>query len=113
MQKNKWSYAAATGGILNSNVAVTIRAAQTGKKNYVCSLQIHAEALGSATEVAIRDGAGGTVLWRTKVGTGGLPLVSVEFEDAIEGSENTLLEVVTLTASGTGAVYINAQGYSA
>jgi hypothetical protein len=109
-----WSYPAATGGILNTTTAVTVKtAAGLGIRNYVKSLQLMSEALGTATEFAIRDGAGGTVLWRTKIGTGGLtggePIV---FDPALKGSANTLLEVVTLTASGTGAVYPNLQGYT-
>jgi hypothetical protein len=73
-----------------------------------------AEALGAATELAIRDGAAGTVLWREKIGTPGVPQgVSINFQTPLRGTANTLLEVVTLTASGTGAVYFNAQGYAA
>ncbi len=68
--------------------------------------------LGTATEFVIRDGAGGTVLWRTKISTaglvGGLP---IEFDPPLFSSVNTLLEICTLTASGTGAVYCNVQGF--
>ena len=107
-----WAYAAANLGIVNTTTAVTIKAAVAAKKNYITSIQIHAEALNTATEVAIRDGAGGAVLWRTKIGTGGLPLVTINFPNPLVGSTNTLLEVVTLTASVSGAVYFNAQGYT-
>jgi hypothetical protein len=83
----RWNYAAATAGILNTTTAVTIKAAA---------------------------GVGGTVLWREKVGTAGAPQgVSINFQTPLRGTANTLLEVVTLTASGTGAVYFNAQGYTA
>lgn len=110
-----WSYAAATAGILNTTTAVTVKAAAgAGVRNYVTGLQVSAEALGTATEVAIRDGAGGTVLWRTKIGTGGLVAGrEIVFSTPLTGTANTLLEVVTLTASGTGAVYVNLQGYAA
>lgn len=110
-----WSYAAAASGIVNSTVAVTIKAAAgAGMCNYLTSLQIMAEALGAATELAIRDGAAGTVIWRTKIGTGGLTTgLQLNFPSPIRSTANTLLEVVTLTASVTGAVYVNAQGYVA
>jgi hypothetical protein len=111
---NNWVYAAAASGILNTTTAVTIRgAAGSGIRNYISSLQIQAEALTNATEVVIRDGAGGTTLWRTKIGTAGLlDGLSVVFPSPITGTANTLLEVATLTASGAGAVYVNAQGFS-
>lgn len=110
--ENEWTYAAAASGIVDTNSAVTIKAAAgSNVRNYVTSIQIMSEALTNATELAIRDGAAGTVLWRTKIGTGGLPLTTVRFDDPLRGTANTLLEVVTLTASGAGAVYFNAQGY--
>jgi hypothetical protein len=112
---NTWQYAAAAGGILNTTTAVTMKAAAgAGLRNYIVSCQLSAEALGAATEVAIRDGAAGTVIWRTKIGTGGLTTgQSLFFDQALKGTANTLLEVVTLSASVTGAVYMNCQGYVA
>jgi len=110
-----WSYPAASGGILNTTTAVTIKAAAgAGLRNYIRSVQISAEALTNAAELVIRDGAAGTVLWRTKIGTGGLlGGRDIVFKTPLKGTANTLLEVVTLTASGAGAVYFNAQGFSA
>ena len=112
----EWSYAAAASGIVNTTTAVTIKAAPAPAtwRNYITDLQFMAEALGAATELAIRDGAGGTVLWRIKIGTGGLTGgLSVNFQSPLRGSPGNLLEVVTLTASTTGAVYFNAQGFIA
>jgi hypothetical protein len=109
-----WAYAAATSGISNTTTAVTmVAAAAAGIRNYVTRLDLMCEALGTATEVAVRDGAGGSVLWRTKVGTGGQPLIHIAFPNPIKSTAATLLEVVTLTASGTGACYVNAGGYQA
>jgi hypothetical protein len=108
-----WSYAAATGGILNTTTAVSFKAAAAaGIRNYITNIQVMSEALTTATELAIRDGAGGTVLWRIKIPTGGLPTAQFDFAVPLRGTAATLLEVVTLTASGAGAVYFNAQGFT-
>ena len=113
--ENEWVYAAASGGIANTTTAVTLVAAQAaGIRNYLTNLQLSSDALGAATEIAIRDGAGGTVLWRGKIGTAGIAGVStIQFSDPLKSTAATLLEVVTLTASVTGSVYVNAQGYIA
>jgi len=113
--ENEWVYAAASGGITNTTTAVTLVAAQAaGVRNYLTSLQISSDVLGAATEIAIRDGAGGTVLWRGKIGTAGIAGVStIQFSDPLKSTAATLLEVVTLSASVTGGVYVNAQGYIA
>lgn len=109
----RWNYAAAAGGITNTSTAVTfIAAAGAGIRNYVASIQLDAGTLGAATEVAIRDGAGGTVLWRILVGTAGISR-TVNFTVPLKGTANTLMEVVTLTPTVTGPVYYNAQGYQA
>lgn len=111
---SSWSYAAAASGIVNTTTAVTIRAAAGANlRNYITNIQIAADALGAATEIAIRDGAAGPVLWRGKVQTAGLPFVNFDLNVPLRGSLNTLLEVVTLSATVTGGVYFNCQGYSA
>lgn len=108
----EWQYAAAASGIVNTGTAVTIKAAAlAGRLNAIGSIQVTSEALTTATELAIRDGAGGTVLWRIKIPTGGMSQTSFVCDPPIKGTAATLLEVVTLTASGTGAVYFNAQGW--
>lgn len=113
--ENEWVYAAASGGITNTTTAVTLVAAQAaGIRNYLTNLQLSSDALGAATEIAIRDGAGGTVLWRGKIGIAGIAGVSnIQFSDPLKSTAATLLEVVTLSASVTGGVYVNAQGYIA
>ena len=113
--ENEWAYAAASGGITNTNTAVTLVAAQAaGIRNYLTSLQLSSDALGAATEIAIRDGAGGTVLWRGKIGTAGIAgVITIQFSDPLKSTAATLLEVVTLSASVFGGVYVNAQGYIA
>lgn len=113
--ENDWSYAAAASGIVNTTTAVTFKAAAgSGLKNYITAVQFMAEALTTATELVIRDGAAGTVKWRIKIATAGLTAGrEIVFPTPIQSSANTLLEVATLTASGAGAVYFNAQGYVA
>ncbi len=114
LPEETWFYAAATGGIENTTTAVTIKAAAAaGIRNYLTGLEISTEALTNATILAVRDGAGGTVLWRGRIGTSGLPLVPVKFDPPLRGSPATLMEVVTLTASGAGKVYVNARGFQA
>ena len=113
--ENEWVYAAASGGITNTTTAATLVAAQAaGVRNYLTSLQISSDVLGAATEIAIRDGAGGTVLWRGKIGTAGIAgVITIQFSDPLKSTAATLLEVVTLSASVFGGVYVNAQGYKA
>lgn len=108
-----WSYAAAASGIASTTTAVTIKAAAgAGVRNYLSTLHISHATLGAATEFAVRDGAGGTVLFRATLGTAANEGVPMFFDPPLRGSANTLMEVVTLT-SVTGGVYANAQGYSA
>lgn len=112
--EQEWFYAAAASGIVNTTTAVTIKtAAGAGIRNYITSIQVMAETLTNATELVIRDGAGGTVIWRTRIPTEGLMTSSFSFPCPLKGTANTILEVQTLTASGAGAVYFNAQGYAA
>jgi hypothetical protein len=108
-----WSYAAASGGIVNTTTAVTIKAAAGASvRNYLTGLDISHDALGAATELAIRDGAGGTVLYRVKLQTTATEGRPIRFATPIYSTANTLLEVVTLTAV-TGGVFVNASGYTA
>jgi hypothetical protein len=105
-----WSYAGPAGGIDASTTAVTIKAAATNLRNYITDIQVSHATLGNATELAIRDGAAGTVLWRMTLNTVANENISVNFRTPLVGSVGTLLEVVTLQ-SATGDVIFNAQGY--
>lgn len=111
--EHDWTYAAAASGISNTTTAVTFKAAtgNAATRSYITGIQYYNNTLGAATELAIRDGAGGTVLWRTSIGTT-IGRENITFMTPIRSSLNTLLEVVTLTAV-TGNVYFNAQGYDA
>lgn len=109
-----WSYAAATGGIVSSTAGVTIKAAAgAGIRNYLTSITINTDTLGTATELVIRDGAAGTVLWRIKLQTTNpLTPFTHNFNTPLYSTANTLLEVALLTSS-TGGVFVNAAGFTA
>ena len=113
--ENEWSYSAASGGITNTTTPVDIAgAAGSGIRNYVTSLQLYSDTLGTATEIILRDGTGGSILWRSKIdtaGTGGTQ--NIRFHPPIRGSSNTLMQFACVTATGTGSIYVNAQGYKA
>lgn len=105
-----WQSAAGVAGIVNTTTAVTMKAAAgAGLKNTVTACQVASDTLGAATELAIRDGAAGTVIWRGKLQTGPLNVTNIVFDTPLVGTANTLVEVVTLTAV-TGGVYVNCQG---
>lgn len=110
---SRWQYAAAAGGLSNTTTAVTVCPAQgAGLRCYMTNLQLDTSALGVATEVVVRDGAAGTVIWRGLVGTAGVPAENIVFSTPLKGTANTLMEVATLTASVTGSVYVNTQGFN-
>jgi hypothetical protein len=107
-----WNYAAASSRIVDTATVVTIKAAvRAGVRNDVTDLKTDTAILGAATELAIRDSAGGSALWRCRFQTAAPPIMSVNFQSPLVGSPNTLLEVVTPT-SVTGDVFVNAQGYA-
>lgn len=105
-----WSYAAASGGITNTTGVTAKAAAGAGVRNYVTSAQVINGAASVDTDVQIRDGASGTVLWRgfAKAAGGG---ISVRFDPPLRGSANTLIEVACGTTSS--ATYVNLQGFTA
>jgi len=109
-----WHYVAATGGIVTTTTAVTIKAASgtAGIRNYITSIDISAIGAGTATELCIRDGAAGTVIWRIQIPAAGIANpFTIHFPTPLRGTANTLLEVVTLTSSAT-PVFFNAHGYT-
>jgi len=113
--ENEWSYVAASGGITNTTTAVAIAGgAGSGVRNYITSLQVSSDTLGTATEVVIQDGVSGAILWRAKIGTAGtVGIQDIRFHPPLRGSTNTLLQAACVTATGTGSIYLNAQGYKA
>lgn len=112
---SRWSYAnGATGILTNTTVAVTMKAAAGASvRNYIDSCQINTTAFGAASPIAIRDGAAGAVLWAGNVPLAGwLTPVTMAFEMPLQGTANTLVEVVTTTANASGSAYVNCQGHT-
>lgn len=109
--RTKWSYAAASGGIVNSSTGVTIKAAAgPGKRNYIQSCQfMNAGSGASGTEVLLEDGASGTVLWRGWIGT--LQSREATFRQPLPSTANTLFEVKSSSATNV-TLYVNCQGYT-
>lgn len=105
-----WNYAAASGGITNTT-GVTIKAAAgAGVRNYITCLTIVNGHASVGTDVQIRDGASGTVLYRFYAVANGGGVREV-FSVPIRGSANTLLEVACGTTGS--ATYVNVQGFTA
>lgn len=106
---NDWQYAAAASGITNSTTTVQVTAAgATNIRNYMTSLDVMWETLATASELVVLDGS--TVIYRTKLPTAAGQR-TISFPTPLRGTAVTAMSVQMLTASATGAVYINAQGY--
>ena len=106
-----WQYACPVGGIVNSSTAVVVKiAAGASLRNYLTSLTISTDTLGTATEFAVLDGS--TVIHRFKLGTTALPVVNIKFPVPLRGTANTSMSIQTVTAS-TGGVYCSVSGYIA
>ena len=112
-QDLQWNYVADENGINNTTSPVVIKSASPGRKNCISCFEFSTDGeLGTPTELVIRDGVAGDILWRAKLGTNGLPSGRIlAIEGAIKGSVNKDLVVQTLTATGTGSVYVNAIGF--
>jgi hypothetical protein len=107
-----WNYAAAAGGLVSTTGVTAKAAAGVGIRNYVKSAQVINSHQTISTEVLIRDGAAGTVLWRgwAQAAGGG---ASVQFDPPLRGTANTLIEIAEVTATATAGVLVNLQGYVA
>lgn len=105
-----WSYAAASGGITNTTGVTARAAAGAGIRNYITRAQVINGHATVSTDVQIRDGASGTVLWRgfAQAAGGG---VSCKFDPPLRGTTNTLVEVACGTTGS--ATYFNLQGFQA
>jgi hypothetical protein len=107
---NTWSYAAASGGIVNTTGVTAKTAAGAGIRNYVTHAQVINGHATVSTDVQIRDGASGTVLHRGFAQAAGAGY-TCKFDPPLRGTANTLIEVACGTTGS--AVYVNLQGYVA
>lgn len=105
-----WNYAAASGGLVNTTGVTAKAAAGAGVRNYITSIQVINGHATQGTDLQIRDGAAGTVLWRgwAQAAGGG---ASVKCDPPLRGSANTLVEIACGTTGA--AVYVNLQGFTA
>ena len=109
---NTWSYAAPAGGLVTTSGVTAKAAAGAGIRNYVSKIQFMNSHQTIGTEVVIRDGAAGTVLWRgwAQFPGGG---AEVEFKPPLRGTANTLIEIAEVTTTATAGVLVNLQGFVA
>lgn len=108
---NRWSYAAAAGGLVTTG-GVTAKAAGGGSvRNYITGVDVINSHQTIGTEILIRDGAGGTVLhrgWAQFAGGG----YARSFDPPLQGTANTLVEIAEVTATATAGVLVNLQGFT-
>jgi hypothetical protein len=101
-----WSYAAASGGIVNTSDNA-LRAAQgTDKKNVLISIQLQNTHASTGTEVVIKDGS--TIIWRCELPAVMKTPADIKFIPPLRASANAALNVACLTTASK--VYVNAQG---
>ena len=103
----EWSYAAASGGIVNTSDVVLAAAAGAGLRRYITSMTL-SNANATATEVVLKDGS--TVIWRGQL-PANAPMSEIVFSNPLKTSANAALNVACITTAA--AVYVNAQGYTA
>lgn len=91
----RWAYTIASGGITTA-AAVTIKAAAGATiKNFLSSFQL-TNGGATATEVELRQGAAGTVIWRDYLAAGAK--TNVNMADLPPSAVNQLIELAVLTA---------------
>jgi hypothetical protein len=102
-----WTYAAASGGIVNTSDVTLVTAPGVGKSNYLTSMQVM-NTSGTATELVVKSSS--TVLWRGVVGASMTQPAGFVFLPPLIAANNTALTVACITTAT--ATYVNAQGYT-
>jgi hypothetical protein len=111
IENNGWSYAAAAGGLVTTTGVTVKAAAGAGIRNYITDIDVVNSHPTQGTEIVIRDGASGTVIWRTYAAPAGGG-IDKHFTKALRGSANTLVEIAEGTATASTGVYVNLSGYT-
>lgn len=107
-----WNYAAAAGGLVTTGGVTAKAAAGAGIRNYITRVQAINSHQTTSTEVMVRDGAAGTVLWRGWAQAAGGGCAAV-FDPPLRGTANTLVEIAEVTTTGTAGVLMSLQGFEA
>lgn len=107
-----WRYAAPAAGLVNTTGVTAKAAAGAGFRNYITGVQCVNSHQTTGTEVEIRDGAAGTVIWRgwAQAAGGGF---ATQLPVPLRGTANTLVEIAEVTTTATAGVLCNLQGYEA
>ena len=105
-----WSYSAESGGITNTTERTIKAAAGVGIRNYLTHIDVSNASATTASEIVIKDGAGGTVVWRGYARTAGNSN-DYFFDPPLRSTANTALVVAMITTSTQ--TYFNAQGFQA
>jgi len=107
---NFWRYAAPAGGLVNTTGVTAKAAPPAGSRNCITSIQVMNTHQTTSTEIEVRDGAAGTVLWRgwAQAGGGG---AAANLPVPICGTNTTLIEIAEVTTTATNGVLVNMQGY--
>lgn len=102
-----FSFAGATGGIINTADVPIAAAGGAGVRNFLCSIWFKNMA-AVASEIVIKDGA--TIIWRGHVSASMTFGEYLQFSPPLKGTANTALNVALLTTAT--ATIVSAQGYT-
>lgn len=108
---DEWAYASA--GAIADTTAVALKAAVTGKRNYLCAIQLSNTDATVGTIVQVLSAS--TVLWQFYLApqiaaTAGQNGVAITFPVPLRSATSEALNVKCVTTSAE--VYANAQGYT-
>ena len=107
LPETDWTYASATGGIINTTDVAVKAAAGAGIRNFVTGFQLK-NTSATATEVVIKDGA--TVIWRGHLSASMVTAENYTLQTPLKGTANTAINVACITTAA--AVFANLQGFT-